>query len=410
MQENNFHLVNTNKFKNWSIQIIFSTEICEKEETLRAMISPMLIAGTKTFPTKAAILDELLELYDAQLRINTRKIGESNVVLFELLMIKDEYLEEPIARRGLELLQELIYHPYLEEGLFSKKALKQTKEEYLELIKIRNQNKPEIASLNLLKKIFPKEKISADPLKNAHRIQQVNVENLYQAYQKMLQENRMDIVVEGASAEIVDLVKEYFLKKQAKKVSIVKEYQIIPKKKIIRKIMDTTQNNLAICYGNLPLAGTQDSVIGSLLCVMLGGFPNSLLFQVIREKHHLAYDISARYDSYHGLCFVRAGVTLEHGKIALKLIDEQIEFLRTQDCSELLNMAKEFLVHMMIEGTDSIGYLSSREYLQTMLGNQESLEDRIKRIQGVTPQEIMMLAKQIVKYGTSVVTKKGEVL
>lgn len=73
-----------------------------------------------------------------------------------------------------------------------------------------------------------------------------------------------------------------------------------------------------------------------LLYIMqyFGGSATSKMFQIVREKHSLAYTAASSYLRHKNSIFIRCGIEIENYKKALDLIREQIEDMRKGNFTE----------------------------------------------------------------------------
>ena len=138
-----------------------------------------------------------------------------------------------------------------------------------------------------------------------------------------------------------------------------------------------------------------------VLADALGGGMSSRLFQTVREKLGAAYYVGARtsYQTDCGQLFVKAGI--DHTKIDLVLraiLDEIRDFAEKKISLKELRRAKDHL------GGNLILELETSDAQAVFYGGQEILtkslmapEDILKKIQAVTAEDILKIAKDIFK-------------
>jgi predicted Zn-dependent peptidase len=137
----------------------------------------------------------------------------------------------------------------------------------------------------------------------------------------------------------------------------------------------------------------------SLLSVILGQGMSSRLFQKIREEMGAAYYVYSLADLNcdHGFFGVATGVALSKTQEAVKVIMEAFKKIANEAPSEVeVKKAKDYL-----KGKQALGLESSDEFaffygLQYLYYKKTfSLDELYKKIDAVTPQMIMNLAKEL---------------
>lgn len=133
-----------------------------------------------------------------------------------------------------------------------------------------------------------------------------------------------------------------------------------------------------------------------MLSVILGENMSSRLFQVVREKHGLAYSIHAGVHLYEdtGLLDISAGLDRTRYLKALRLIVRELRRLKENLVrpSEL-RRAKDYIIGQVRIGLESTSHQMMWLGEQTLsYGFVANPEEFIREIQAVTPQDIQQLA------------------
>lgn len=142
----------------------------------------------------------------------------------------------------------------------------------------------------------------------------------------------------------------------------------------------------------------------SVLSHILGEGSSSRLFQKLREENGIAYQINTFLNSFFdGSTF---GVYLSTNEKSVhkaqSLIFQEIKKIKEKKVSEAeLNRAKEYLIGNILMGLESTTNRMLRIAQSMIYFNKiKSLEETVKNIQAVTPEEIRKLANEIFKNGT----------
>jgi predicted Zn-dependent peptidase len=174
----------------------------------------------------------------------------------------------------------------------------------------------------------------------------------------------------------------------------------VPQEQIILRKKDIEQTHMAM---GIRLFGRHDKrrYALRLLNVILGENMSSRLFQMVREKHGLAYAIhsSAHLFDESGALVISAGLDRKRTFKAVDLITREVTRLKEQPVgSRELKMAKEYVI-----GQIKLGLESTTQQMMWIGDNLMSYgffvkpEDVMDRIFKVTADDICLLSKQIIR-------------
>ena len=172
--------------------------------------------------------------------------------------------------------------------------------------------------------------------------------------------------------------------------------QTAPRLKVHYK--DTEQVHLCLGVHGLPLAHLDRFVLG-LLSTILGEGMSSRLFEELREKRGLVYDVHAYVDRFQdtGSAVVYAAVEPQRTVAAVEVILEELARLKDQPVPEAeLTTAKELTkgrFWLSLEDSRNVAsWLGSQELL---LGHIQSVDEVVAQVAAVTPADIQRLARQL---------------
>ncbi|MCU6707155.1 insulinase family protein [Paenibacillus sp. J5C_2022] len=160
----------------------------------------------------------------------------------------------------------------------------------------------------------------------------------------------------------------------------------------------TEQNHICLSFQGRPIGDSQLYAM-VLLNNALGGGMSSRLFQEIREKRGLAYSVYSYHTSYadSGLFTIYAGTAPKQTKDVLDLTMEQLHDLSLNGLhSEELSRGKEQLKGSLILGLESTSSRMNRiGKNELMLGRHITMDQLLKRIDGITEEDIREVIKSI---------------
>lgn len=172
------------------------------------------------------------------------------------------------------------------------------------------------------------------------------------------------------------------------------------KPRVAIKEKKTDQTQLIVGVPAYPYLHKDEYAL-AVLATILGGGMSSRLFMEVREKRGLAYSVHAWAERYPdtGYLAIQAGV--EHGKLektVSTILLELKKMKRTPVSKAELDKAKAY-----IKGTTTLGLETSNAiavYAATSLvnlGTIRTLEETIKHIDTVTPEDVQRVARDLFK-------------
>ena len=172
-------------------------------------------------------------------------------------------------------------------------------------------------------------------------------------------------------------------KEKIKEIKIIEEKMEINQGKLVIG-MDINSNDGNTRYTSL------------VYNAILGGTPNSKMFQNVREKASLAYSANSNYIKSKGNILIRCGIEIENYEKAVDIIKEQIEDMKKGNFSdEDIENAKCGIIATIKtipeEQDTEISY-----YLGMEISNTDSeINEYINNIESVSKNQIIELANKI---------------
>lgn len=137
----------------------------------------------------------------------------------------------------------------------------------------------------------------------------------------------------------------------------------------------------------------------SLLHIILGANMSSRLFQEVREKRGLAYEISSQVKKYQdtGAFVINAGVDNRKVPRAIGVILEELAKIASKDVTrEELHRAKEFYVGQLLLGLeDTLEHMFWIGEREAALGKVTSPEEIIAEVNKVTIEDVRRVANKL---------------
>lgn len=176
----------------------------------------------------------------------------------------------------------------------------------------------------------------------------------------------------------------------------VKEKQDSPKLNIFYK--DTEQAHMALGFHSLKRGHPAKHALG-MLNIILGANMSSRLFDELREKRGLCYEIGTQVKRFRdtGAFIVHVGMDNLKVNEALELILKELDKIkRDQVSSDEFRRAKEFYIgQLMLSLEDTLDHMLWIGDSTAVLDETYSLEEIIREVNLVKPQDILEVAAKI---------------
>ncbi len=157
---------------------------------------------------------------------------------------------------------------------------------------------------------------------------------------------------------------------------------------------------------------SKERLAAQLINIILGANMSSRLFEELREKKSLCYEISSEARKYKdsGAFIIHSGLDKQRVMIAFSAILKQLKKIKQQEVSfQELNRAKDYLLGqtaMSLEQPQARMFYLAESYLT--LGRIYDFEDIKKEVEEIIPLQIKNLANQIFKFNNMCVSCVGD--
>ncbi len=409
------HLLPTKKFKTIQVVLKFRASLDEETITKRALLPYILRKGSTKYPSEKELQTKLDQLYGAVLSMDGAKKGNHHILSIRLEIPNEKYIPSAsnTLTEGLELLNEIVFHPLLQDEGFNEEIFTREKNSLRNRIEAMIDDKMAYANLRLIDEMCAHEKYRLRVHGNEEHLQQVDRFELYTYYKNMLQNNLCDLYVVGdiSSAELMKDIENIFPPIHTKTESLQTETEEtveIEVKEVIEQ-QDVQQAKLHIGYRTHCTYKDDAYFALQVFNGLFGGFPNSKLFMNVREKHSLAYYAASRLESLKGLLIIVSGIDGSDYKKARTIIEDQLLAMQNGDFTdEMMNETKEMIINQFLESLDNPTGMVEMNYHQVLGESSWPLDSFSEHIQQVTKEEVMNVANNIQEDTVYLLTSGGE--
>ena len=376
---------------------------CAARETsaMNALIPAVLLRGCKQAPDIRSITQKLDDLYGASIGALARRVGDYHAPGLYCNFIGDRYTldGEGLLAPMAEFLRSILLEPLTENGGFRKDFVDSEKKNLISSIQSQLNNKRAYAAAQLMKDLCADDPFGLPRLGYEEDVAAIDPVTLYHHYQKILRENRIDLFYVGDQAHdvVANTLKTIFADIERCYVNLPEQTPFRGGKEGKRvEVMDVAQGKLGM--GFVTPITLQDPRYAAMQVfnALFGSGMTSKLFQNIREKRSLCYDIGSGYYGTKGLLTVSAGIDCDKDETVQDLILKELEDCRTGNITEEeLLSAKESIVSSLCSTHDSPGSIEGYYASGLLSGFQITPEDYIADVRMVTRESVMEAAQTV---------------
>lgn len=412
----NLHFVNTDKFKTDLMAVFFVTELNRENVTKNALIPAVLRRGTEKLQTMKEISIKLEDMYGSVIDASSDKLGDRQVVQFYINSLNNNYSldEMDIQGEAINLLCDIILNPKLENGFFDEEYVKGEKETLRELIESKINDKGSYSMVRCVEEMCNNEPYGLYKFGYVEDLEKIDAKNLYEQYKNLLSTSEIHIYLSGLfnKDEFIEKFKNRFAIVERKYENKSIDTYITEIKRENREVVerqDVTQGKLVLGYRINKIDISKDLQDVVLYATILGGTPGSKLFQNVREKASLAYTIRSIYVKHKGILMVAAGIEIDKYDEAHSLILKQIEDIKNGVITEEeIKDAKSYLTNSYKSFYDDQAAIINFDMGQTLLNNEDSIDECISKINAVTKDDVIRIANKLELQLTYFLTGKEE--
>ncbi len=377
--------IKINKWTNSVIYFVFRQNFDNYNAVSHNIMTTLLVDTSLKYPDRRSTKFKLEELYNAKLHTESDIYHNSLVTTISIDSLSDKYSEEGNVLNSVKYLIDIIYKHNLNDQKLFNNLVSLIKDEYKSNMCDSNfyayVNFIMGLSNPLAKKYF---KYNYENIKN------IEIDDILDSYKNMINSLTDIVIVGDVGDEVLELVKNIFLNNNIKYNSFDIKYY--PFKKSVDKF-NCSASFTKILYKIKDFNREKDHVF-LVYQYILGGSPNSILFDVIREKNSLCYNINAYIKPVISSMIVSSKINRNNYLKYRELLDDIINNFSKYITLEMLENSKEYFKNIYNNYQDSHDNIYVEELKNIIYGN--SIEDRILLIDNITIDDVIVFSKRII--------------
>ncbi len=397
-KNNDIYIINSDKFKTFSVSFYFMTELNEENINKNALFPFLLKQGSMKYPDMKSLNTQLQRFYGGSFGASARKKGDIHLIEIRFEFLREKFCEKGYTKEVLNFMKEVMLNPYVKDDGFCEEYVNREKSNLIDYINGVINDKREYTSIRLTEEMFEGENYALFEYGKPEIIEKQNGKNLYEQYKKVVKTAPLITFIHGDidENEFLDCFSELF----------ENERNDIPKNSIYNKNLKEvkiTEENQNIVQGKFALGFStdikpddEDYYALTLFNGVFGSGPTSKLFMNVREKMSLCYYVFSRLNRLKGTMLVSIGTDRENFKKAYDEIFKQLEDCKNGNITEEeITFAKKFIVSVLMQSEDS-QHSISEFYLTGILCNKMiTPEEYIKKIEDLKIEDLKNVASKI---------------
>lgn len=385
------------KFKTGMLSANFVLPVTKGSLEVDSLLGAVLRRGSERYGDMKQISEALDLLYGAQVTPVFRRKSERCCVGFTASCVDDAFVPGgmQLLESTTEMLFEILLHPALENGVFRSDYVQQEKDNLLDAIRSRINDKREWADYRLMKELCAGEAYGLT--REEEDVLTITPESLFARWREVLETAPLELFYCGsAPLERVEKAMRHALRDlpRGTLLTLPPVYPHVAREEVqrITERMDVTQGKLAMGF-----SCTAEDVPAMILAnTLFGGSSNSKLFMNVREKLSLCYYASSGYHRSKGLVTVSSGVEFANFQRAFDEIMLQLEAVQNFELEDWeLPGARSTVRNAFRSYADSQRRLEDFTLGESVSGEDRLLEDYLSDLENATEERIQAAAKTV---------------
>ena len=387
------------RFKTAVVSVQFLRPMCREEAALNALMSSVLLRGSKNYPDMRAITARQDELYGVSLPPLLRRIGDLQTVGLFCGFLEDRFAlpGDEIMAPALELLRELLLEPRLVNGVFDPEFVESEKQNLISDIEAELNDKRAYAASRMLRTMCAGDSFALPIRGTVEDVRAITPRSLYEHYRKVLRTSPVEIFYVGSAGaeEVARCLMPLATAVAAEPMTLPGQMplRLTAQESEFSETMDINQGKLSMGFVTPVDYWHPDYTAMQVFNAVYGAGMTSKLFVNVREKLSLCYYAGSGYYGSKGIVTVSSGIDECNYAKAKEEILRQLSLTATGNITrEELAAAKNAIISGLRSVPDSPRALESFYGTLFISGCGEDLEERIAAVEAVTAEDVARCA------------------
>ncbi|MBQ4561033.1 MAG: insulinase family protein [Clostridia bacterium] len=394
------NVFDTPKFKNNYLSVSFAQPLSKETSSMNALLPLILTRGTVNYPTMEKMSAALDNLYASTINTRCFKKGEVQFIGFNCGILSNSYATDDCDIFGgtLDILHEVIFKPYTENGVFCEKYFETEKKNLCDRIAAQINNKTSYAITRANQEMCKEESYGISAMGDEECVAKIDNHTLFEHYKNVIDTAQIEIFFVGEYSDEIEakILGALCFKDRSPEVLSTSVVRSAAAVKEVTESQNVNQAKLSIGFRTGKILSDGDYYKFVLFNEVFGGSPTSKLFMNVREKLSLCYYCKSIPEPQKGVMIVTAGVEESNKEKAQNEILAQLNDIC--DCNitdEEYESAVQSILNAYREIDDNPESIESW-YLGRMLsGLTTTPAETAEQIKSCTKEDVADMAKGI---------------
>ena len=384
--------VDGKKFKTNALLGFFRVPLRRENATKLALLAEVLQKGTEKYPSVTAVAAASEECYGALWQVQIIKKGGEAWLSFSM-----EVSKHVSEKEVLDFLLQLMKHPKRTEQQFPAETVERCKAILRRRLEAQEDDKISFAAKRARELAAEDEGAGICADGYLEDLEKLTAADISSFYEDLLAHAPVYLYVCGDS-DGRQMLKKWKGELDLQGKDLWEFDQTSKNQTSCRKIAEKAnmgQTRLVLAFDSGVHPWDRAFLSLRVLCEVLGG-GNGLLFQEIREKQGLCYDISMTCDTMTGLAFVQTGVAGKDAKhtaseICRILQNVANDRIKNDDFQDAVEQIRRKISDISDSQWKIMDYVAEQEIIGTNLDSEQML----RRLEDVTVEDVVKAAQKL---------------
>lgn len=409
-----FYRIPSEKFKTTRVDVYIADRLSSERAAANALVPKLMGRGCAPYPTMLALERAQERLYGASFTSEIMKRGEAQVLHASMTQIQDSFASgsEPLFREAGRLLCDILFQPVFENGMFPAEPLRQERENLVNDIESRINDKIRYAMLRCTEEMCRGEAFAVHSEGDLEQALALTGETVTERWRTMTASLPCFVYISG---NVADEAVQAFIAAFSASSGDHREPRPVTKPghmpasvRVIEESMDVNQAKLCMGLRTSTAGDSADWPAMMAYNGILGGDLHSKLFQNVREKASLAYYASSRPERMKQLLYINSGIEAANREAAEEIILRQLADMRDGSITDdEFSATIRSLETAMRMARDSQSGIADFHFGQHLAGLSDTFDSLTEAIRLVKPEDVVRVAAGV-KLDTVYFLKPGK--
>ncbi len=394
--------IRNEKFTENVLSIRYLCPLERKTITAWNILVLMLCGRSRKYSTREAMAQAVSHAYGLQGGYGLFGYGLQLMIEFRMRWIREDLIDQVEYNHEVQTL----LHTFQHEPLLEEKYLEEAKYLLKKRLEAQEQD-PDGKALQLAcQKAGEGTHFALNLSGYLEEVDEITLETIQDLFQTLQKAPHITLF----SGVLSDSLRPLFQEEENSSLNVkwnLLKPSLLPKEVIVEK--EISQSSLVQVYatGVAPNSPLYPALV--VLSGLLGNSSVSLLFEIIREQYSYCYAISSSIIRFDGALLITTAAHRKNFPKIQELITTILDDIQNQriDPSLLETIKKELCNNIRLQKDSLVGPIN-QQFVQTILNQEESAQDFIKKLEAVSVEDVSKMAKGLQLVASAQLLQKEE--